>query len=378
VSEAPPGPLGLPRGAGPGAIQFLNLAGLFASAIFIPRLLELTMEEATPEQVRATTGLVVALYAAATFISSYIFGRASDVYGRRRFLQVGLLLSALAAFGQIFANAVVTIAIARGALGFCAGIFPAALFAYVYENHQSLGRFSAWGAAGWGVGSVLAGVLALQLLEDFDLVFLATGGLLVGATAISFRLPVIPEKRVAVRLFPVELVRRNLRVYLAMLVRHTGANMIWVTYPLFLAELGASDLAIGLIYATNSFGQAFVMGRLDRYRASALVFWGHGLSAATFTVFFFAQTFVEMFPAQLLLATAWSCLYVGSLRYVMDRNPEHGTAGGLFQSVLQLSAMLGPLFGGLAAATLGFRGTILTAAGLAVAGMAIFAAERKR
>lgn len=378
MSEAPPGPLGLPRGTGPGAIQFLHLAGLFASAIFIPRLLELKMEVATEEQVRATTGLVVALYAAATLISSYIFGRASDVYGRRRFLQGGLVLAALAAFTQIFAEDVVTIAAARGFLGFCSGIFPGALLAYVYENHQSLGRFSAWGAAGWGLGSVLAGALALQLLADFDLVFLATGLLLLGAAAISFRLPLIPEKRMEVRFFPIDLIRRNLRVYLAMLVRHTGANMVWVTYPLFLAELGASNLAIGLIYATNSFGQAAVMGRLDRYRASALIFWGHGLSAATFTVFFFAQTYLEMFPAQLLLATAWSCLYVGSLRYVMERNPEHGTAGGLFQSVLQLSAVLGPLFGGVAAAVLDFRGAILTAAALALLGMAIFAGERKK
>jgi MFS family permease len=43
-------------------------------------------------------------------------------------------------------------------------------------------------------------------------------------------------------------------------------------------------------------------------------------------------------------------LYVGSLKYIMEENPETGAAGGWFNSVASLASILGPILGGFVAA----------------------------
>jgi predicted MFS family arabinose efflux permease len=46
---------------------------------------------------------------------------------------------------------------------------------------------------------------------------------------------------------------------------------------------------------------------------------------------------------------AWSCLYVGALLIVLRGGKEKGTAGGIFQSTLNLCNAIGPIIGGLIA-----------------------------
>ncbi len=73
--------------------------------------------------------------------------------------------------------------------------------------------------------------------------------------------------------------------------------------------------------------------------------------------------------SQVILGTAWSCLYVGGLLIVLRGGKEKGTAGGIFQSTLNLCNAVGPLLGGLIAQGWGYRGVMLFAAALCVGGM---------
>ena len=172
--------------------------------------------------------------------------------------------------------------------------------------------------------------------------------------------------------FPADLIKKNAPVYSAMLIRHTGASMIWVTYPLFLESIGADIAWIGVIYAVNAFGQFFVMNILDAYDPALLVAVGLGSSAATFFTFGLVGSYWQIIPAQILLATAWGCLYVGSLRYVMDRNKEKATVSGLLSSTISISGIIGPVIGGVAATAYGFKGTIAIATVMSVIALAIF------
>ena len=106
-----------------------------------------------------------------------------------------------------------------------------------------------------------------------------------------------------------------------------------------------------------------------------LVAFGIGASAVTFVVFAITSHYWEIIPAQILLACSWSSLYVGSLRYVMDKSAEKATATGLLAGMMSISGILGPLAGGFTAAAIGFRGTMLVAAGMAVAAMIVFIYE---
>jgi predicted MFS family arabinose efflux permease len=73
-----------------------------------------------------------------------------------------------------------------------------------------------------------------------------------------------------------------------------------------------------------------------------------------------------------MIALAWSTLYVGSVKYVMERNEEKGTSAGILQSVLSVSAILGALLGGVAEEIYGYHGCMYLATVIAIVGFVIF------
>jgi len=111
-------------------IKFLTFSATMSAWVYIPILaknLGLTDME---------IGFIVAAYSSALFLSSFIFGRASDKYGRRSFLLLGLVLSAFAFFLLIFSQNFLTLFSIRFLVGFCVGIYPSSLIAYVHENKK--------------------------------------------------------------------------------------------------------------------------------------------------------------------------------------------------------------------------------------------------
>lgn len=349
-------------------VQLLSNAGLFGPVVIVPLILKDDFSAS-----ENLIGLIGGAYAAAGFISSYFFGRASDIRGRRGILLLGLFLSGVATLFQIASllwGGLTLFAIVRVLIGFCAGVFSGALLAYAYETKGKMGKFSAWGSLGWGVGNLSVGFIADGLGSEMGYMFCAL--LVFGSYAIALSLPFSKEVRMEVPLFPKEMIKKNAPVVSAMLIRHTGANMIWVTYPIFLEGIGASESWIGVIYAVNAFGQFFFMMFLDRYDPSLLVAVGLVSSALTFFTFTLASSPWEIVPSQVLLAFAWASLYVGSLRYVLERNKEKATASGLLSSTLSLSGIIGPVLGGMSSTIFDFKGTIAIATLMSLVALAIF------
>ena len=355
------------------AIQLLSNAGLFGPIIIVPKILADDFGAS-----KELIGLIAGGVAAAGFLSSYVFGRATDIHGRRTILLLGLMLSGLATLLQTLSlvwGGLEFFATVRILIGFCSGIFPAALLAYAYDTRAGrMGRFTAFGSAGWGVGNLTVGLFGVMYEEAY----LFSALILFASFAIALFLPFTKEVRMEVPFLPVDIIRKNAPVYSAMLIRHTGANMIWVTYPLFLESIGADVEWIGVIYAVNAFGQAFFMLFLDRYDPSLLVAVGLVSSALTFFTFTLAGSYWEIIPSQILLAASWSCLYVGALRYVMDRNKEKATVTGLLSSTLSISGIIGPVLGGIAATMVGFKGTIAIATVMSLVALVIFVNELKK
>jgi len=273
----------------------------------------------------------------------------------------------------VFAFEPATVTVTRVFLGFSVGMYPAALLAYARTSDRAIGPFAAWGSLGWGLGSFLAGFADVFAPSDArpifilsSLLFLATFGLALSArpeAAGTFSIP----------LFPVALIKRNLPVYVAMLIRHTGANMIWVIFPLFMRDrLGMTGLEIGIAYALNPVVQFVVMRQLDRFRSTTLVAIGLIGSALTFLSFTVAQNFPQMLLTQVLLGFSWATLYVGSLQFIVDRNPETATAGGILGSVLSISSILGPIIGGVLSAGGNYILPMYVAAGMCIAALAAY------
>ncbi len=286
--------------------------------------------------------IMVSAYATASFFSSYIFGRAGDIYGRRIILRLGIFLSTVSFGLLIISNTLEILFIVRVLNGFAIGIYPGALAAYAYESKMKMGRFASFGALGWGVGTVIAGYAA-----GFNIyyAFLMSTLFFLFAFSSAFTLPKIQVNPIKVPLFPVETFKKNYPVYLAVFIRHSSAFAVWTYWPLILQNLGGDLVAIGLIQATNSLAQVvFMLAITDRFEYTKLFATGLIASSATFVWIGVAQTIWEIFPAQILLGFSWACLYVGALKYVTERNAERATASGLLQSMLSISGVIGPIY----------------------------------
>jgi len=303
-------------------------------------------------------------------LASFVFGRLADVRGRRRILQAGLVLSVVAAALQVLAGDPLWIGVSRAFLGLALGMYPGALIAYAYEARERMGWFAAYGSIGWAVGNLAAGALAFLYPRQFVLVFAGSSALFFLAWLAALRLPVTAEASLVVPRIPLAVIRRNLAVYATMLIRHTGANMIWVIFSLYLqVDRGFAYWEIGLVTAVNPVVQAIISRQLDTYRATVLIPVGVALSAVVFVVFTFTADVIQMIVAQALLGFAWATLYVGCLKSVTERNEERATAAGLLGSTTTLAAILGPLAGGVISAAYGYAAAMYAAA--AMCGLAL-------
>jgi DHA1 family quinolone resistance protein-like MFS transporter len=358
----------------PSAIWFLTYAANMAVWTFVPILAreELGIGD-------APIGVAVFLYSTALFLSSYIFGRASDVYGRRVFILVGLLMGAGAMAAHYLLRDVPSLWAIRLAAGFAAGIFPAAMVDYIARSSGLLGRFSAWGSLGWGVGALAAGVLAAWY-GDISWVFLFSGFIYFVSFLIALTLPRVKEVRMRVPLFPIALIRRNAHYYLPMLVRHGGAMAIWTFWPLFLIDLGANYVWVGIIQFVNPLVQwAFMWAVTDKVRSAFLFPLGLVLSALTFLTFILARNVWELLPTQFLLGISWGCTYVGALRAVTESSEEKATAAGIFNSTTSLSAIVGPVFATVLVALTGsYESTMYFAAAMSAVALVLHYAMRTR
>ena len=343
------------------AIQFLNSAATFLSRLFIPNL----VKEFGASNL--WVGIVVGIYNLMNFISYNIFGRASDIYGRRIFLWLGLFLSAVSFFLQILATNLELLIIARALAGFTIGIYPAALIAYVYESGKSIGKFSAYGSLGWGVGTFLAGVIAVY--RD---IFILSSFFFLVAFMISLKLPEIKHRRIEVPIFPVNLIRQNLRIYLPFFLRYMGVALIWTILPLYLVGIGATMLWVGILYSINTLTQFIVMRRLDKYNNELLIRIGLILSVVAFFAYAIAGNPLEMIPVQIMVGLSWSFLYVGSLSALTDNNIERATVSGILQSLISLALIFGPLASGMITNVYDFRVTMYLGALLSLIGFLVY------
>lgn len=315
---------------------------------------------------------VAAIFAATNFVSSYYFGRASDYYGRRIFLYIGLVACSLAFLLQIVIWDFWSYLAIRVLTGICMGIFPAALIAYVHESKRKLGAFSSFGAMGWFIGMIVSGIIAQYLF--LRSVFIFSSFLFIIAFAISLKLPPIGHKSIKVPLFPKKIIKENIAVYSSVLTRHSGAHMMWVFWPLYLQTLGANLLWIGIIQAINAITQVIVMFFiLDRIESKKSVFFGLFLSGMTFLSFTLAQDYIQLLPTQVFLGMSWSFMYVGAIKFINERSEERGTATGILASIISISSLIGSMLAVLLIAIFGeYRWIILCAAILAFVGVGLY------
>ncbi|MEM2600788.1 MAG: MFS transporter [Candidatus Hadarchaeales archaeon] len=310
-------------------------------------------------------GLVVMGYGLASALSYFIFGRFSDAIGRRTiFVKMGLLLCFPTFLSQVLIRGFGSMLLIRTLAGFCLGIGTFPLLAYLsglprYEARVWL--FAGFTSLGWAVGYLGAG-----FLPSYGAAFFLSSLSFLLGFFFSLSLPEVRAERKNFSFLAV--VRRNSKIYLHYLLRHTGAQCVWTVFPIYLVELGASRGWVGLLYALNCGLQFFIMAAFSRMREPPddrmLVRAGLILSTVTFLAYSLATSYLHILPVQPVLAIAWSTLYVGSLLYLLRRNVEKATSTSLLGSTISVAGVIGPFLGGAVSEVFGLRAVMLTAFGL--------------
>jgi MFS family permease len=355
-------------------LQLLTYAALASSSLIMP-LYAASLGAGT-----AQIGLIGAAYGVASFVSNTLFGRAGDRIDRRKLLLFGFLAAAVGSALQFFAASPTTLLWARFALGVSIGMIPPTLAAYVYDVNRPLGKFTSYNAFGWLLASFVVIALSYASTHAFRLPMLESlrdaTVVRFGASRIVFALGALfclaafwlawglRPMRLGLNVprFPLDVMRRNVHVYLSVFVRHVGAASIWVIYPLYIVSLGGDLALVVWVHVVNMISQILLYRNVERLRRLGSAAWllgiGLGLSALTFLSFSFVHTAIQLLPLQVPLGISFACLWLGSMKEVLERNVERATATGLLNASMNLSNVAGPLIGGFVAASLGFRATM--------------------
>lgn len=329
-------------------------------------------------------GIVVGVFSLSALLLRPWAGRLSDRRGRRLLMLAGAGIFAVSVLGYLLAKSIAVMMLMRALTGAGEALFFVGAASAISDlapderRGEALSFFSLALYAGIGVGPII-GEAAIDG-TDFSLVWLAAAG--IGLLAVLLAFPV-PDTRPAwsAPLGPARLVHRAAvlpgTVLLTVLV---GMSGFFAFVPIYVTEIGLRGSRIVfltfsvVVILIRSFG-AKIPDRMGSYRSSQAALalsaigllvvgaWGNAVGLLVGTV---------VFGVGVALATpALMSLAIGSAPPT-----ERGWVIGTFTAFIDLGFGLGPIVLGAVAAVLGYRGTFLTGAGAAAAGLLLLLTKR--
>lgn len=217
----------------------------------------------------ALVGLSMGMYGLTQGLLQLPFGAASDRFGRKRVMVIGLLLFAAGSAVAAFAPTVVWLIAGRAVQG--AGAISAAVTALLADQTRDVVRTKAMALVGGSIGLVFAVSLVLSPLLASVIglhgLFALTSALaLVGIAVVLWWVP--PEPLVHVDATQVSLadglraVTRNpalLRLYFGVFMLHAVQLAMWVTLPAMLVKAGLARDHHWWVYLPAVVASFFVM-----------------------------------------------------------------------------------------------------------------------
>lgn len=192
-------------------------------------------------------GLAMGIYGLTQAFGQIPFGIASDKYGRKPVIVIGLILFALGSFIAAAADNITWVIIGRAVQG--AGAISAAITAFIADSTREQHRTKAMAMVGGSIGLTFAGslVVAPLLYQAIGMggIFALTGALSVLAIIVVLYLvptaPALPPGRVSIREIVAngELMRLNFGVF----ALHMTQMAMFVVMPSALIRLGHIPLA---------------------------------------------------------------------------------------------------------------------------------------
>ena len=338
--------------------------------------------------------LIVATYSVGQMISTPIWGRLSDRYGRKPILLISLVGAILSYLGLAYATDLWTLAIARTIGGLMAGNFSTAM-AYVSDVMPEEKRAKGMGIVGAGfslgfiVGPAVGGLLsgedaATASLYLPGLAAAAMASVTLIATAIFLKESLTEEQKQKLMSQPHQsmgtAIRRVLERPVILRMIAVGLLFVFITgmfetiFPLWAnVKLTWGPKEIGWLFAYLGLVVSVIQGGLIGFLARRF---GEGALVPTATVVYAAGLLI-MAAA---LTTPWvifgitftavgSALFNPSMSSLVSRqagSEERGLVLGVFQSATWMGRSLGPALAGVLFARVGREAPLLIGALLAL------------
>lgn len=292
----------------------------------------------------AEIAITAALFGFVLFSMSIITGRLSDILANRKFFVVcGAFTGVITIAGLLIPNKDIFI-IFRTLSGLGFGMLAPSLVALVSDKGDKIGSFSSFGAFGWALGVLISGIIGLFWLPAiFIFAVLALIG--TGIVALSLKEEKSEKQKILINDTFITVFWERKSAYLSLGIRHSFASAIWTFWSLFLLDLGADTFWIAIIQFTNAFTQFIIMQKYtDKLVSERMITLGLILSAVAFISFTIPTDFWGIIPLQILLGFSWSFLYVGTLRYTVEKTSfDKSTSSGILTSTTAISGIFGPI-----------------------------------
>ncbi|RKU27152.1 tetracycline resistance MFS efflux pump [Candidatus Poribacteria bacterium] len=330
--------------------------------IIIPNLAYYAEEiGATPTQI----AILLSVYSGMQLVFAPIWGKLSDIYGRKPAILLGLLGNAvaLAAFG--LAKEYMWLFVARSAAGIASAAVLPTVMAYVADVTTSEERGKGMGLMGaaMGLGFILGPAIG-GIMGRHDLPFFVAGGL----SLITFFLVlvVLPESlqrelesETHVWLSPQEAVRRTVSnislipLFLVAFFTTFSFSGLEATFPLYIKEgwgfgqkeMGWMFMIMGAIVVPIQGG---LLGRLiNIFGERRIILIGLFLNVLGMVLFLNATSFMTLTIFLTITAIGNQLIRPTNTSWISKQAQiGQGTAIGIMDTFLSLGRILGPLLGG--------------------------------
>lgn len=350
----------------------------------------------------ASVGLIASISAGTGILFSFPAGILSDRIGRKRMLVFSAMIFATAPFLYLLVQELWQLALVRFYHGLATAIFMPVAMAMIADGFrksrgEKIGWFSATTLLGRFMAPALGGaVLGLYTTDQttgFHTLYLVCG---MAGLAVFFSAFFLPDlnleshKKQAPRTPWHEGAKELLRNRGILMTCGVEAAIFFVYgifetfFPARALMAGLNIYQVGLCLSSQIITIALakpVMGRFsDRHgRPRQIVF---GAIAAGICIAFFtlANTFLPLLALSILLGLAISVVTSASAAHITDLSKENaqGSAMGILGSIMDMGHSLGPLLGGLLAASLGLPASFLGASAVVTAAGLLFFISQAR
>jgi MFS family permease len=330
----------------------------------------------------ALVGLTMGMYGLTQGLMQLPFGLASDRWGRKKVIVLGLLVFVLGSVVAALADTLTGLMVGRAIQG--AGAVSAAVTALLADLTRDQVRTKAMALIGASIGLMFAVSLVMSPLLDSWLglsgLFWFTAALTVGGiVVVIWGVPPEPQQHKDAERSGVWAVLKNpalMRLNMGVFILHAVQLSMWVAIPAMLVQAGLPKDLHWRIYLPAVLGSFFLMGglfALERRGYLRVVFLSAiGLIAGVQLLLLWVSggefTLLQMGWVLFAFFCGFNILEATQPSLVSRHAPAHsrGAAMGIYNTLQSLGLFAGGAMGGRLVKTFGSQGLFLVCAGLMV------------